>query len=262
MVSPRAQRPRKEHPSAYRAGILIAKGSIAALTRSDWRGVENLPSDGGFLVCPNHISYADPFAVTRFLWDNGRPPYFLAKESMFHWPLFGRIMRDSGQIPVRRGTARAAEAYEAAVEAVVNGRCVVVMPESTITKDPEQWPMVGKTGAARIGLATGRPVIPLAQWGAQFIRHRRGRPDPGPRVVSRMSAGPPVPLDDLSARESDSSLLRVATDRIMDAITAELETLRGEKCPPGRWDPSAGRRVLRDELGDRPELRDEAGERR
>lgn len=262
MVSPRAQRPRKEHPSAYRAGILIAKGSIVALTRSDWHGMENLPDDGGFLVCANHISNADPFAVTRFLWDNGRPPYFLAKESMFHWPLFGRIMRDSGQIPVRRGTARAAEAYEHAVQAVVDGRCVVVMPESTITKDPDRWPMVGKTGAARIGLATGRPVIPLAQWGVQYIRHRRGRPDPGLRVVNRMQAGPPVPLDDLRGREMDASLLRVATDRIMDAITAQLETLRGSTAPAGRWDPSVGRRVVRDELGERPGHRDGAGERR
>ena len=77
-----------------------------------------------------------------------------------------------------------------------------------------------------------------------------------------MQAGPPVPLDDLRGREMDASLLRVATDRIMDAITAQLETLRGSTAPAGRWDPSVGRRVVRDELGERPGHRDGAGERR
>ncbi|MEP7161266.1 MAG: lysophospholipid acyltransferase family protein [Dermatophilaceae bacterium] len=251
MVLGRAYPAHAQVSGTYRVAIAIAKGSIALTTRGQWRGAERLPTDGGFLVCANHISHADPFAVTRFLWDNGHPPYFLAKEDMFDWPVFGRIMRGAEQIPVRRGSAHAADAYRQAVEAVDAGRCVVVMPESTITTDPLQWPMVGKTGAARIGLATGRPVIPLAQWGAQFVRHRRHRPDRGLRVVSRMLAGPPVPLEDLRRRVVDAPLLRVATDRIMDAITAELETLRGEKAPRGRWDRAAGRRVLRDELGEK-----------
>ena len=49
------------------------------------------------------------------------------------------------------------------------GECVVVYPEGTITRDPDLWPMVGKSGAARIALATGCPVIPIGQWGAQEV---------------------------------------------------------------------------------------------
>ena len=60
-------------------------------------------------------------------------------------------------------------AFDAAVEAVEDGECVGVYPEGTITRDPDGWPMRGKTGAARIALATGCPVIPIGQWGAQEL---------------------------------------------------------------------------------------------
>lgn len=232
---------------AYHVGMFITRTTIHLLTKDDWRGADNLPADGGFLVCANHISHADPLAVARFLYDSGHPPYFLAKESLFSLPLVGQVMRFSNQIPVRRETTEAAEAYRMAVEAVEAGRCVVVMPESTITKDPDKWPMTGKTGAARIALATGRPVIPLAQWGAQNVRHRSLSAGLL-RVTSHMRAGQPVPMDDLRGRPIDMPLLRAATERIMDAITGELEQLRGEVAPPGRWDLHAARRVPRGQV--------------
>lgn len=232
---------------AYHLAMFVTRSSIHLLTKDDWRGAHNLPADGGFLVCPNHISHADPLAVARFLYDNGHPPYFLAKESLFGVPIVGRVLRASNQIPVRRGTSEAAEAYRMAVDAVQAGKCVVVMPESTITKDPDKWPMTGKTGAARIALETGRPVIPLAQWGAQNVRHRVRGAGLG-RVTSYMLAGPPVQLDDLRGRPIDMAILREATERILDAITRELEQLRGETAPPGRWDRHAGRRVPRGQV--------------
>lgn len=68
---------------------------------------------------------------------------------------------------------RGVEAF--AVAAVGAGRCVVVMLKSTITKDPLGWPMAGKTGAARMALQTGVPVLPLGQWGAQELLEPGGR---------------------------------------------------------------------------------------
>ena len=50
-----------------------------------------------------------------------------------------------------------------------DGECVVVYPEGTLTRDPDLWPMTGKSGAARIALETGCPVIPVGQWGAQEL---------------------------------------------------------------------------------------------
>lgn len=230
--------------TGYHVAMFVTRNTIHLFTKDEWRGAEHLPTDGGFLVCPNHISHADPMAVARFLYDNGHPPYFLAKESLFSIPVIGTALKYAQQIPVRRDTTEAAEAYSTAVEMVRGGKCVVVMPESTITKDPDKWPMTGKTGAARIALETGRPVIPLAQWGAQNVRHR-DRAAGLFRVTSHMRAGAPVPLDDLRGRPIDMALLREATGRILDAITTELEAVRGETAPAGRWDLHAGRRVPR-----------------
>ncbi|MBW3085782.1 hypothetical protein KEM60_01993 [Austwickia sp. TVS 96-490-7B] len=231
--------------STYRFGMFLVRNSIHACTKDRWEGADKLPERGGFLVCANHISQADPLAVARFLFDHGYPPYFLAKESLFRAPLLGPFMRGAGQIPVHRGTSRAVAAYHDAVQAIEDGKCVVIFPEGTLTYDPLGWPMTGKTGAARIALATGRPVVPLAQWGAQFIRHRR-RHTGGLRVNSYMRVGHPLQLDDLIDQDVDGPLLRQATTRILDAITHELEHIRGEKMPPGRWDLAAKRRVPRD----------------
>ena len=78
-------------------------------------------------------------------------------------------MRHAGQIPVYRETGRAADAYRAAVAAVRGGEGVAVYPEGTLTRDPDLWPMVGKTGVARLALDDAGPVIPVAQWGAQDL---------------------------------------------------------------------------------------------
>ena len=88
---------------------------------------------------------------------------------MFKLPIAGRIITSAGQIPVYRDSAQAADAFRDAVAAVEKGECVGVYPEGTITRDPELWPMTGKTGAARIALMTGCPVIPIANWGAQEV---------------------------------------------------------------------------------------------
>jgi 1-acyl-sn-glycerol-3-phosphate acyltransferase len=123
------------------------------------------------------------------------------------------------------------------VAAVESGKCVGVYPEGTLTRDPDQWPMVGKTGAARIALATRCPVIPVAQWGPNEVLEPYGkRPHLLPRKTMRLTAGPPVDLSDLYDKPVTGALLREATDRIMAAITAELETIRGEKAPVERFD--------------------------
>jgi 1-acyl-sn-glycerol-3-phosphate acyltransferase len=247
-VSARAQgRP----PLAYRlvAGAIVPV--MRAVSTTDWRGAEHLPPAGqGFVVAVNHISHADPFAVAHFLHANGHPPHFLGKAELFTLPVLGRLMYATGQVPVHRGSGRAAEAFRDAVSAVRAGQCVVIMPESTITRDPDLWPMTPKTGAARIALSTGCPVIPVAQWGAADLMTPYGRVHPFPRKALHMLAGPAVELSDLPHGPAggmgaglDMQAVKEATERIMRAITTQLETLRGESAPTGRWDPQLGRRV-------------------
>ncbi len=207
------------------------------VTRRRWGGAENFPSQGGFVVCPNHISYVDVFAFAHFLYDNGHPPFFLGKSGVFTIPVIGRLLLAAQQIPVARGTSHASEALSAAVVAVQSGKCVPIFPEGTLTRDPELWPMTGKTGAARVALTTQCPVIPVAQWGPQEIQRPYAKElHLFPRKTMLMLAGPPVDLTDLYDKPLNIATLREATNRILDAITCLLEELRGEKAPLTRFD--------------------------
>jgi 1-acyl-sn-glycerol-3-phosphate acyltransferase len=224
--------------ASYRFAVAVLRPPLQLLTRRDWRGTEHLPRERGFVVVANHLSYADPLTFAHFLFDNGCPPRFLAKESVFRLPVVGRIIAGAGQIPVYRQSAEASQAFAAATEAVREGECVAIYPEGTLTRDPDLWPMVGKTGAARISLLTGCPVVPVAQWGVQEILAPYGRRlRVLPRRMVHVWAGPPVDLDDLRGGPVDATCLSTATDRILDRMTALLAQIRGEQPPVRRWDP-------------------------
>ncbi|WP_374969965.1 lysophospholipid acyltransferase family protein [Terrabacter sp. BE26] len=229
---------KRQLPLAYRLVALVLRPVLMRITRRDWRGLENIPAEGGFVVSPNHISYADPLVFAHFMFDSGREAYFLGKESLFAIPVVGWVLRKCGQIPVYRNSLAAADAYRAAVEGVQQGKALGIFPEGTITRDPDLWPMRGKTGAARVALETRCPLIPVAQWGAHEILSPYGhRPSLFPRKTMKMYAGPPVDLSDLYDRPIDTKVLREATDRLMDQITGLLEVLREEKRPTERFDP-------------------------
>ncbi|MEZ5116228.1 MAG: lysophospholipid acyltransferase family protein [Candidatus Nanopelagicales bacterium] len=220
---------------AFAEGVL--RPPMAVLTRRDWEGTENLEQDGGgIIVAANHLSWFDPIVIAHVLNNNDRPPRFLAKEAVFRIPVAGAIIGGAGQIPVYRESRDAARAVRAAVDAVKAGECVVVYPEGTITRDPDLWPMSGKTGAARIALMSGRPVIPLAHWGAQDVMGPYQKEFKAlPRKTMRVKVGPPVDLSDLEGRSLVAETLRIATDRILDAITGLLADIRGEQPPEVRF---------------------------
>jgi 1-acyl-sn-glycerol-3-phosphate acyltransferase len=219
--------------------IWLLNALIRPLTKRDWQDQHKIPKSGGVILVVNHISNADPLAVGQFVAFSGRWPRFLAKSSLFEAPVLGRLLRACGQIPVQRRSAAAADALAAAVRAVQSGQAVIVYPEGTITRDPQLWPMAAKTGAARICLQTGCPVVPIGQWGAQDIMYgpKISFPKLLPRKTLRLKVGDPVELDDLRARPVTSALLTEATDRIMDAIAALVADLRGA-IPPQRFDRS------------------------
>jgi 1-acyl-sn-glycerol-3-phosphate acyltransferase len=223
-----------------RLAVLVLKPTLTVLTTRDWHGMEHIPRTGGVIVCPNHVSYTDPLTFAHFIYDAGRAPRFLAKAALFEIPLIGRLLRGAAQIPVLRASQDASMAFSAAVDAVERGECVCIYPEGTVTRDPRLWPMVGKTGAARVALATGAPVIPVAQWGPQEILPPYHKV---PRILTRhrirIVAGPPVDLSEYADRELSTAVLRAATEKIMSAITTLLAELRNEPTPLERYDPRA-----------------------
>jgi 1-acyl-sn-glycerol-3-phosphate acyltransferase len=227
------------HPDsrAYRALAAVVRPILFALSRRRWSGGEHIPQTAGCIIVANHATYLDALTFAHFVWDNGRAPRILAKSSLFRIPVLGAILRATGMIPVYRNSSEASKAIDEAVIAIADGLCVAIFPEGTLTREPDLWPMAGRTGAARLALATRAPVVPIAQWGAQNILARYGKLlKPFPRKTVTVRAGAPVDLGDLYDRPRDTVVLREATERMMTAITALLEDIRGESAPAERFD--------------------------
>ncbi|GAA3007577.1 lysophospholipid acyltransferase family protein [Kitasatospora sp. NPDC006786] len=227
----------------YRFAAVLVKPVTTALVKPDWRGWEHIPKNGGFIAAVNHNSIIDPVIYAHWQYNSGRPPRILGKSSLFSVPFIGFMLRKTGQIPVFRESTDAAQAFRAAIDAVNSGQCVQFYPEGTLTRDPDLWPMTGKSGVARVALMTGAPVIPVAHWGAHEIIPPYGRPGLGkgrfnlfPRHRVTVAAGPAVDLSKYRGQELTAQVLADATEDIMTAITAVLAEVRGEEPPAERYD--------------------------
>lgn len=234
---------RSDAARMYRIAADILQPISRATSRQDWHGRSQLDRPSGLLLVANHISNYDFLVIADYVNSTGRPVRFLAKESVFRLPVLGRIVRAAEQIPVDRTGDDARNALSAAITAIEAGECVVVYPEGTLTRDPDGWPMIGRTGAARIALATDVPVIPIGQWGAADVLPRGSvRPRFWPRRTVRVSAGDPIDLSALRGRDVDVALLREVTETFMSSITRIVAGLRDQTPPPGRFDPATGTR--------------------
>lgn len=193
---------------------------------------------GPLILAANHISPVDPVVLMAACRTRRVAPRILADGAVFRMPALGWLMRWSGHIPVERGTRSVTEALRDATDAVAAGSVVLVYPEGRIGLDPGMWPERGRTGTARLALASGAIVVPVAQWGTHELvpyaaprgalrglsRSLRRRP------VIHVHFGPPVHL---------SSTPRHATTEIIDALTTTLTPLRpAEPDLPHHADPT------------------------
>jgi 1-acyl-sn-glycerol-3-phosphate acyltransferase len=174
------------------------------------RGIENLP-DGGFVLAANHTSNFDPWPLGIPLFPH-RQLRFMAKSELFN-PILKPILVGGGAFPVRRGQADL-EAIGRAVELVRDGEVVVMFPEGTRRKKGlrKKHEARAHTGAARIALTAGAPLVPAAIRGTDRLSRL---------APLRVAYGRPLPLDDLRGREI-SPAAREATERLMTEIH-ELE---------------------------------------
>src|ERR1700733_7151378 len=210
----------KSYSPAWRLfTVIVFRPVLHLLVRNKWSGQENIPKTGPVIIAPNHMSYLDWGTDAVFFHAAGRYPTFMIKASAFKVKFIGKMLYGCGQIPVNRGAADAALALKQAEQALHDGAAVIVYPEGTATRDPDLWPMVGKTGAARLALATGAPVIPVAHWGTQHVLpYGSKKPHLFPRKTVRMVAGPPVDLSKYQGERLGASTLRAATADIMADI--------------------------------------------
>jgi 1-acyl-sn-glycerol-3-phosphate acyltransferase len=218
--------------------VALVKPVLTGWTKRTWTGMEHIPATGGAIIVANHLSHADPVVVGHYVYDAGRWPSFLAKASVFRVPVIGYIISRCQQIPVERGTVDAARSLDSLVTAVKDGSSVIIYPEGTTTKEPGLWPMKGKTGAARLALTTGAPVIPIVMDGPQaMFDPRTGKVGLRPRIPVRVTAGPPVDLAKWAGSAPTRPTLDAMTEEIMLRLREMLAEMRGVTDPPPLWSP-------------------------
>ena len=146
---------------------------------------------------------------------------------------------------MHRGRADAGLVRKEAEKRRAEGASVIFYPEGTATRDPELWPMVAKTGVARLALTSGAPVIPIAHCGTQeILPYGSKKVKLFPRKTVRTVAGKPVDLSEWAGKHTSARALRAATEAIMGEVTALVGQLREEEPPALPWDPNTSSRTV------------------
>ena len=190
-----------------------------------FEGMEHIPREGAVLVACNHISYLDPIAHAYMMVKAGRRPRFLAKSELYHNWFLRQVLEGAHQIPVERGSGSTAP-VDSAIQALREGEAVMIYPEGTVTRNPDFTPMQGRTGVARLTLASDVPVLPMAVWGTQAVWQREGL---GSLKFGRpiwLKAGAPMDLSAFEGGQDDQAGLRQVTDTIMDGLAGLVNDLR------------------------------------
>jgi len=218
-----------------------------AKQRGRARAAQQLPA-GAIIVISNHTSYADGILLALACRRLGRELRLLATAGVFGVPVIGGLARRLGFIRVRRGSSDASTALDEAATALEAGEAVGLYPEGRLTRDPMMWPERAKTGAVRLALRSGAPIVPVAMLGAHEVVGRR-RPARTlvrnivrrPKVTTRVGA--PIDVRALMhvgpTTEPTPEEVRHAADLVMGRLVDLVETLRGEEAPHPHGAPRA-----------------------
>lgn len=229
-------RRRPEKILRWRVVAFLAIPLFEIVGRYRMRGLTHIPARGAFVIAPNHVTNFDPLTTAYLVWRGGRVPRFLAKASLFRVPVLGGLLRFTGQIPVERDGS-GPDPLKAADRLLDEELAVIVYPEGTLTRDPDEWPMRGKSGAVRLALQHDIPLVPMAHWGVQRILPRYGGRLSLRRHDVDMLVGPPLDLSPWRGR-TDAAAHAEATRALMDEIARLVGELRGEQPPAERWNPA------------------------
>ena len=212
-------------------------------------GAENLVSGRPMIVVGNHTSHLDGPVVAVALYDAGVVPHTAAKADLFTLPILGWALRQLGQVAVYRPglvstpkDGNSVSTLGELSEVIEAGGTVLIFPEATFTRDPQQWPMRAKTGAVRLALEHPEAVVvPVAHWGNEDLINKWGGKIAwgaiGRRSTSvRVRFGEPVDLSAYRDEPITHEVLTEASECVMDAVTRELMKLRPGVPTQPRWD--------------------------
>ena len=197
--------------------IFIFRPLVRFGFRARIHGAENVPASGGAILVSNHIATMDPVIIPAML---PRKVTFPAKAELFDGSKnLGRaivawFLKAIGMVPMDRGGGRASAASLKAIFEVLDaGKVIGIFPEGTRSPDGRLYK--GKTGMARMVLASGAPVLPVGLIGTQTVRGFLGIPWVRRPVVV---VGEPLDFSDLKGRESETRTLRWVTEEVQAAI--------------------------------------------
>lgn len=228
--------------------LQLARPTFIPFARFDIDGTHNIPDDSAAIICGNHRSYFDVFAMAVTVAKTGRPVRFLGKKEVFDAPLVGQLATALGGIRVERGTG-SDQPLDAAMDALRAGELVAIMPEGTIPRGPAFFDpeLKGRWGAVRLARSARVPLVPVGLWGTEKVWPRAARLPNLLNVVNppkiRVRVGEPLYV---SSDDHDAN-----TRRLMSAIRAQLpidaqvrrvpsvEELRLSYPPGYKGDPAA-----------------------
>ncbi|SNT27230.1 lysophospholipid acyltransferase family protein [Rhodococcoides kyotonense] len=219
----------------YRSVIGIARVVFAFEgLKFEVEGEENIPATGGAVVAVNHTGYMDftyaglpPRTVKRYI-------RFMAKKEVFDNKISGPIMRALKHIPVDR--AAGAESYKAAVQSLSKGELVGVYPEATISRSFEIKEF--KSGAARMAIEAGVPIIPTVIWGAQRV-WTKGFPKRLGRTKTPISIAVGKPIDPVGPPAELTEKLHATMQEMLLKLQEGYEHPAGAYWVPARLGGSA-----------------------
>lgn len=222
--------------AALVGGLLTVVSRLqVARVRGNATAVRRLP-DGPIIVISNHTSHVDGLILAIVCRRLGRSLRLLATSGVFRAPVVGRFARRLGFIPVERGAATAATSLDAAAEALAAGEAIGIFPEGRLTRNPDRWPERAKTGAVRLAIRSGAPIVPVAMVGAHRVVDRG-------HVVGRLvrnvvlrpkvhvAVGATIDVAAWGVDPTDQPAVRAASDRVMAALIDLVEELRQEQAP-------------------------------
>lgn len=197
---------------------LVVSPLLHLLYRIRVEGHENIPKHGPVIIASNHLSAIDSFFLPSVI---SRKVTFLAKSQYFTGKgLFGWVVKNFllgvGQIPIdRSGGAASSDSLNSGLTALAESKALGIYPEGT--RSPTGRLYRGKTGIARMVLAAGVPVIPIAVWGTQNILPKGAKfPHIGSRITVKI--GDPLDFDRFHGLDNDRFILRSVTDEVMHEI--------------------------------------------
>ena len=198
--------------------------------RFDFKGVENIPRDGGAILAMNHVAYLDFALIGTAALPVKRYVRFMAKKEIFENKIAGPLMRGMHHISVDRSSGSAS--FVAALRALKSGEIVGIFPEGTISVSFELKEF--KSGAVRLAMGAGVPVIPAVIWGSQRIWTKKVKRDlKRNKYPISVTFGEPLYFTKADNVEEGEAQLRAA----MAALLLDVQSHYPDSHEGARWAP-------------------------